>query len=193
MKKLLLVGILSLIFSCAKTSYKTIDFGAFSMTVPENWGKLERKRIDSFVGGLITDTADTLTFDLGWYSGDISDDFPMVYDTASIVELTKKERELLPKTKHLIVEDYFETANIDFKEYMKYQYEYDTIECFRAKIITPTNKGYGATGIYIDSLSRSGSNKVSFNFYGFYLTDKTQAEFLKALKTLQFKKYCSQQ
>ena len=191
MNKPLSILISLLICSCASLKYKTIDFGAFEITVPEKWNKYERKGIDSYVGGIITDKRDTLKFDYGWYSGDISTDFPMVYDKESLAELSKREKELLPQTKHLIVEDLF-YSNVDFKEYLKYNVEYDTIECFPAKIITPKNKGYGGTGIYIDSLSgsRIDYNKTKLSFYGWYLNDKTQKEFIKALKTLRFEDKC---
>ncbi|KQC32677.1 hypothetical protein AAU57_04580 [Nonlabens sp. YIK11] len=191
MRKTLSILILLLIFSCTQREYKTIDFGQFEITVPENWNKYEAKGIDSYVGGIITETNDTLDFDFGMYSGDLSrSDFPMVYDSLGLAELTEKELELLPKTKHLIVDTI--TGDIDFKEYLQYQFEYDTIDCFQAKIITPRNKGFGGTGIYIDSLTGTKRNfdKIKFGFYGFYLNDKVQAEFLKALKTLKFKKYC---
>lgn len=191
MRKTLSILILLLIFSCTQREYKTIDFGQFEITVPENWNKYEAKGIDSYVGGIITETNDTLDFDFGMYSSDLSrSDYPMVYDSLGLTELTKKELELLPKTKHLIVDTI--TGDIDFKEYLQYQFEYDTIDCFQAKIITPRNKGFGGTGIYIDSLTGTKRNfdKIKFGFYGFYLNDKVQTEFLKALKTLKFKKYC---
>jgi hypothetical protein len=192
MRKTLSILILLLIFSCSQRKYKTIDFGQFEITVPENWNEYERKGIDSYIGGIITDTNDSLKFDFGMYSGDLSkSDYPMVYDSTGLAELTKKELELLPKTKHLIVKDLF-YADVDFKEYLQYQFVFDSIDCFRAKIITPRNKGYGGTGVFIDSLAgtKQNYNKIRFNFYGWYLNDKVQAEFIKALKTLKFKKYC---
>jgi len=191
MNKTLSILILLLNFSCGKQNYKTIDFGKFEITVPENWNKYERKGIDSYVGGIITDKNDTLNFDFGRYSADISrSDFPMVYDSIGLAELTKKERELLPETKHLIVDSL--SGDINFKEYLKYQFEYEKIDCFKAKIITPRNKGCGGTGIYIDSLNgnRKNYDKVKIGFYGWYLSDKTQSEFIKALKTLRFEEYC---
>ncbi|OBX21086.1 hypothetical protein LX77_03859 [Gelidibacter algens] len=193
MKKTLSILIILLICSCAKRSYKIIDYGQFKITVPEKWNKYERKGIDSYIGGIITDKNDTLKFDLGKYSADVSTDLPMIYTKEMLSELAKKERELLPKTKHLVVEDWT-YEGIDIKEYLKYDVEYYTIDCINAKIITPKNKGFGSSGIYIDSLSglKQNYDKLKFNFYGQYLSDKTQAEFIKALKTLRFEKYCGQ-
>lgn len=195
MKKLPSILILLILFSCSPRQYKTIDFGQFEITVPQTWNRYERNGIDSYVGGIITDTKDSLNFDFGRYSADLSEQqLPMVYDSSGLKELTKKELELLPNTKHLIVEDLSKT-NVDYKKYMQYQFEFDSIDCYRAKIITPTNKGYGYTGIYIDSLTGSSANydKIGIGFYGSYLNDVVQAEFIKALKTLRFKKYCLQQ
>jgi len=191
MKKLLSISILLIIFSCSKKEYKTIDFGKFEITVPENWSKYEAIGIDSYVGGIITETNDTLSFDFGMYSSDLSKkDFPLLYDSLRLAELTKKERSLLPKTKHIIVDSI--TEDIDFQEYLQYQFEYDSIDCFQAKIITPRNKGFGGSGIYIDSLkgTKDNFNKIRFGFYGWYLNDNVQSEFIKALKTLKFKNNC---
>ena len=78
---------------------------------------------------------------------------------------------------------------------MQYQTEFDSIDCFKAKIITPKNKGYGGSGIYIGNLTgkEEKQNEIGIGFYGWYLNEKTQAEFIKALKTLRFEKYCGQQ
>lgn len=193
MKQSIVILIILLIFSCNTSDYKTIDFKSFEITVPRDWKKCKIEGIDSYVGGLITDTNDTLIFDLGLYAPDVSEnDFPLVFDAAGLAELTEKERILLPQTKHLIVDSF--TENINFKEYLKYTTEYDSIACFSAKFITPKNKGFGATGIYIDSLSGSDSayNKLKFGFYGKYLADSTQVDFIKALKTLHFENNCPQ-
>ena len=162
------------------------------MTVPQNWNRFDARGIDSYVGGIITDTKDTLMFDYGWYSGDVTrNHFPMVYDSVTVKLLTKKERELLPNTKHLIVDSI--TGDIDLSNYTKYLFAYDSIDCYRAKFIVPRNKGYGATGIYIDSISGSKEqfNKTKFSFYGWYLKPTTHNQFLEALKTLKFPERCN--
>src|SRR5690606_28678501 len=98
MNRLLILLFLLLLFSCPEKKYKTIDFGQFEITVPENWNRYERQGIDSYIGGIITDTKDTLKFDLGRYSADLTKEYPMVYDSIGLAELTKKELELLPNT-----------------------------------------------------------------------------------------------
>ncbi len=191
MRLTLPIIIVLLICSCKSKNYKTIDFEEFVITVPANWNRVEISGMDSYIGGIITDKNDTLSFDYGWYSNDISKDFPMVYDNESILELTQLERKLLPNTKHLIVDDLFH-SDVNYKDYLKYNVQIETVDCYTAKLITPRNKGYGGTGIYIDSLngSRSDYNKNKLGFYGWYLSDGTQKEFLKALKTIKFPRSC---
>lgn len=60
-----------LLFSCGKQGEdtKTIDFGEFTMEVPEDWQSFSRQGYDSKVGG-ITNGKDELVYDYGWYSYD---------------------------------------------------------------------------------------------------------------------------
>ncbi len=192
MKKILLINILLLFFSCKpKSDFKTLDFDSFEITVPQSWKEIEIRGIDSYVGGIVTNEKDTLIFDIGAYSPDASEhDLPLVYDKKSYAELTYKQKKQLKKTKHLIVEKL--SGKIDFKMYLTQKSEIVNIDCFKAKIITTRNKGFGTTGIYIDSLKGGGqnTNKIKFCLYGQNLKEKTEKEFLKSLKTIRLKKYC---
>jgi len=195
MKKPFIFLTILLTISCNQSDYKTIDFGSFEITVPRNWKEYEMKGMDSYVGGLITSERDTLIFDLGWYSGDITKNPEfLVYEKAEYIEFSDAKKEKLKNTKHLIVDDYLKTE-FDPREYFKHQFKEDNIDCFTAKFITPTNKGFGASGIYIDSLkgSRKTHNKTSMSFYGNNLSDSIQTDFFSALKTMRLKKYCSKQ
>lgn len=192
MRKTLSLIILILFFSCEKSEYKTVDFDAFEITVPSSWKKHKAKGIDSYVSGLITDKNDTLIFDLGWYSGDLTkNNRVLVFDKIEYSEFSEKQKNRLKQMKHLIVDDNL-TAEYDAKDYLAYEFTKDSIDCFEAKFITPTNKGFGASGIYIDSLKGGGSNsnKTRLSFYGNDLSESTQAEFFKALKNMQLKEYC---
>lgn len=194
MKKKLFVILLSIVIvSCQSNSeFKTIDFGDFEITVPQQWEELEFKGTDSYVGGIITPQKDSLIFDIGRYSSDITkNDFPLVFDKNSYAELTKKQKQLLKKTKHLIVDSL--SGNIDFGKYIKHKFVFYKIDCFNAKIITPTNKEFGTTGIYIDSLRGNSKDfsKVGMCFYGNDLKEKTQNQFVNALKTIKLKEYCN--
>ena len=186
MVRILLTLIFSLIIiSCSRNNYKTIDFGSFKITVPDDWNKYERSGIDSYIGGIVTDKLDTLNFDFGWYSGDISNSFPLVFDKETLKELSSKKLALLSDTKHLIMETWSDSnIEIDLNDYRKYDVHFDSIDCFNAKIILPRNKGFGSSGIFIDRMTVDG--KLKFNFYGNFLDNSTQQKFLKALKTLKF-------
>ncbi|WP_179006557.1 hypothetical protein [Winogradskyella forsetii] len=192
MRKTLSILILLLILSCDKSKNKTIDYGAFEITVPRSWSEYEIKGIDSYVSGLITDRNDTLIFDLGAYSPDLTRNPELlVFEESEYAELTTEQKEKLKGKKHLIVAD-FTSADYEPKNYLKYEFELDSIDCFQAKFIQPKIKGFGASGIYIDSLKGGGmnSNKIRLSFYGNDLADSTQADFFKALKNIRFKEYC---
>ena len=184
--------IVILIFACQKPEYKMVDFKAFEMIVPSDWSKHTIKGIDSYVRGLITDKNDTLIFDLGWYAGDLSKNNEiLVFDKPEYSEFTEKQKRQLEKVKHLVVDDFLNTEYNE-KDYLKYEYELGDIDCFQAKFIRPKNKGFGASGIYIDSLKggEPNSNKIRLSFYGNNLSDSTQADFFKALKSIKLIKYC---
>lgn len=189
-----LVFSLFLIVSCkTKTEFKKIDFESFEITVPQNWNKFEIKGIDSYVGGIITEQKDTLIFDIGGYSGDVmKHDFPLVYDKTGYAELSKKEKELLKKAKHLVVDSI--SGDIDFKKYLTQKFVMQKIDCFQGKLITPINKEFGTTGLYIDSLkgSKKEFNKTKMSFYGQNLKEKTEKEFINALKSIKLKGYCNE-
>ncbi|MFI2744660.1 c-type cytochrome [Zhouia sp. PK063] len=73
---IILVLMVSLIYLFAngfgiKSANEKIDFGAFEMTIPHDWKKVEFKGIDGYVGG-ITNGIDSLTFDYSWYSYDFN-------------------------------------------------------------------------------------------------------------------------
>ncbi|MFI2743360.1 hypothetical protein ACG2LH_11520 [Zhouia sp. PK063] len=192
MRKTLSILILTLILACQKPEYKTVDFKAFKITVPSSWNKHKIKGIDSYVSGLITDKNDTLIFDLGWYSHDLTKNPELlVFEESEYAEFTTEQKEKLKGTKHLVVADYT-SADFQAKDYLKYEFEIDSIDCFEAKFIKPRNKGFGASGIYIDSLKGGGpnSNKTRLSFYGNNLSDSTQVEFFRALKTIKLTKYC---
>ncbi|MCD0471933.1 hypothetical protein [Flavobacterium sp. JAS] len=182
----------TLIISCTpKSKFKTIDFISFEMTVPQNWNKIIIRGTDSYVGGIVTDQKDTLIFDIGGYSGDVmKNDFPLVYDKKGYDELSKEQKGRLKKAKYLVVDSL--SGDIDYKKYLKQKFVMQKIDCFNAKLITPTNKELGTTGLFIDSLEGSTKeyNKVSMSFYGRNLKEKTEKQFIIALKTIKLRDYC---
>lgn len=190
--KFLSILILLIAVSCTQSRYKTIDYQSFEITVPKKWQKHEMTGTDSYVGGLITDKKDTLTFDIGRYSLDLSKSKQaLVYDKKEYSQLSEEEKEKLKDTKHLIIENH-ETVKYDAASYAKYKSVVDNIDCFKVNFIIPTNNGYGMSGIYINNLDKVDSSYPATNmsFYGTDLSEKTQSKFFKALKKMKLKKYC---
>jgi hypothetical protein len=90
---LTLVGILT---SCEKVKRdkKSLDFGRFTIEVPGTWDKVKRKGIDSYVGQIAIDENDTLNFDLGWYSSDLTDD-PNLQDSVSWATIDNRKAKIV--------------------------------------------------------------------------------------------------
>ncbi|OOQ56866.1 hypothetical protein [Mucilaginibacter pedocola] len=72
MKKILILSLFSLfIFSCGEADNKqneltdngVLDLGSFSIKLPDGWHYAKADGIDSFVGSIVTNSADTLNFD----------------------------------------------------------------------------------------------------------------------------------
>lgn len=65
--------LINTIFSCNDTfdDYKLLDFDFFLIEVPSNWDKFPLQGYDSKVGGM-TNSTDSLIYDFGWYSDDLS-------------------------------------------------------------------------------------------------------------------------
>ena len=178
--------------SCETSNFKTADFGSFEMEVPTKWIEYQFDGTDSYVGGLITDDNDTLIYDLGWYSQDVYNRPELlVYYKSDYDQLTNKQKNKLENIDHYIITDY-KNADYDPKDYLANEFEIDSVDCFKAVFVRTKNDGFGISGIYIDSLkgSKAEYDKTKFNFYGQDLSEKTQEEFIKALKTLDFKNYC---
>lgn len=55
-----------------------LDFGKFSLAVPETWRSFSGQGYDSMVGG-VTDGQDTLRFDYGWYSYRFQNETPATH------------------------------------------------------------------------------------------------------------------
>lgn len=188
MRKVFLI-LLLVIISCKSSENKTVDFGSFEIEVPRDWRELELKGIDSYVGGIITGGNDTVIFNLGYYSNDVSTNSgEMVFDSIFVSELSKKGNHTSTRRFNEKLDSIFES--LDTRKYRRYKVKYDSMDCFQAKIITSEIKGFGATGIYIDRLKKGDFNDISFSFYGNRLSDSIQKQFLKALKSLNFKAYC---
>jgi hypothetical protein len=136
-----------------------MDFGVFSLQVPVTWTKLNSEEIDSYSGRIAIDLKDTLSFDLGLYSNNLSEIQVVILDGKTVIDPDK-----------------FRKTNISW----------DTVDGHISKIVYPVRSGLGVTGIYIDSLSTNSSGTVKFNLYGVDLKPINERLFLQSLKTLKF-------
>ena len=51
-----------------------LNFGKFTIEVPEKWERVKQQGYDSFVGGIRTSKGQIISFDLGWYSNKLDVD-----------------------------------------------------------------------------------------------------------------------
>ena len=70
------IVLFSLVVGCKSSklvsTFKQLDFGAFTIQAPSSWEKVTKRGIDSYVGAIKIDSQDTLHFDLGMYSNTLS-------------------------------------------------------------------------------------------------------------------------
>jgi hypothetical protein len=155
-----------------------MDFGAFTIQTPGHWHRMILHGIDSYVGAIVIDSTDTLTFDLGWYSNDLAEYQEVIMSDGKTYYISNSDTAYNPTL--------FDSANRD--KVIKSHISWDTIDGRRAKILSPIKPGTGITGIYIDSLWTSGSDHDRFNLYGKDLKPVNEKAVLEALRTLKFKK-----
>jgi hypothetical protein len=184
MQKLLNVILVFCFASCGSTSpkgdKKILDFGKFTIETPTSWSKIEKNGIDSYVGAIVIDSTDTLSFDLGWYSNRLNESEPTFFDSSMIGNI---DTSLINISDIIFVKD---RMLVDPDMYKKNNVTWDTIDGRRAKIVHPRQSGNGTTGIYIDSLWISGSDVDRFNLYGTNLKIENEKKVLKSIRTLKF-------
>jgi hypothetical protein len=161
MRITLLVLILSFISytaSAQTVSTEILDFGSFTMDAPHGWTKIKLQGVDDFVGRIAIDKQDTLNFNLGFFANSME--------------------------QHDEPEDYYGDNPEKFSKSKVLQ---SIINGRKAKILTPKKHGIGMTGVYFDSLWRSGQDIVKFNLVGHNLKKENESAVLKAIQTLQFR------
>lgn len=183
MQKLLTVLVFSVgLFSCGDPENigerKSLDFGYFTIETPSGWKKIKERGIDSYVGRIAIDQHDTLNFDLGWYSNDLTEYQEVKLSDGKTYYISSNDTAYSPTlvdsaNKHKVVKS---TAT------------WDTIDGRRAKILSPIKSGIGTTGIYIDSLWQAGADVDKFNMYGANLKPENEKAVLAAFRTLKFHK-----
>ncbi len=162
---------------------KTIDLGAFTIDAPTSWHPIKQAGIDSYVGQIAIDDGDTLFFDLGWYSNDLSEDPLFTVHHKNIYLL---DEELLYKEDSLVYTFVGTTDSINVNRYFKDSVSWETIDNRRAKIVRPKKTGVGTTGIFIDSLWQAGSAVDRFQMNGKNLKPENEKLLLAAIKTIKF-------
>lgn len=178
--------LITLILSCGDGSKKSpqtkmLDFGKFTILTPLNWNPIKGRGIDSYVGGILIGSTDTLNFDLGFYSNTLSEREPDLLFREELKNLGPN----WDTTKFIIINYRDE---IDLDKYKTYNLAWDTIDQRLAKILFPIRSGKGTTGVYIDSVGINPSvGRIRFNLYGTDLNEKNEKDLLNAIRTIKFK------
>ncbi|MBT1702299.1 hypothetical protein [Chryseosolibacter indicus] len=183
---LLTASTLLLLLACKskEKQLKTIDLGSFTIEAPTSWHPIKQAGIDSYVGQIAIDDRDTLFFDLGWYSNDLSEDQLFTVHEKNIYLL---DEELLYNEDSLVYTFVGTTDSINVNRYFKDSVAWEVIDNRRAKIVRPKKTGVGTTGIFIDSLWQAGSAVDRFQMNGKNLKPENEKHLLTAIRTLKFK------
>lgn len=137
--------------------------------------------IDSYVGRIALDSADTVSFDLGLYSNNLEEDVPALIPKSHIKYFNETD---LAEPYVVIIEDADTLLNPE--TFKKNVISYEKVDTYQAKLVRPKKSGIGTTGVYIDSLWSAGDSKGKFQLSGQNLKPNNEALFLIALRTLKF-------
>jgi hypothetical protein len=186
MNKLLIAIIVIVIIACSQPQQKddtnTLDFGNFTIDAPKSWKPIKEKGVDSYVGRIVIDENDTLSFDLGCYSNKLYESVSLALDSSMIDSV---DTDVIDMRTLLFVNN---GARVNLDKLTKNEVLWDTIDGRKAKVVYPKKSGRGTTGIYIDSLWVRGFDVDKFNLYGEDLKPENEKKVLQALKTIKFKK-----
>ena len=159
-----------------KAGKHTLDFGSFTIETPDNWTQIEEQiPYDSFVGSIAVDANDTIYFDLGLYSNNLTEYLKMNDGNSTLFYLKENS------SNHIVKGD-----SLTIDSLVKSKFIWDIIDHRKAKIVAPKISGIGTTGIYIDSLWKVEDNIDKFNLYGTDLNPVTEKLLLESIKTLKF-------
>ena len=149
-------------YSCSSNSEQTkvLDFKSFQITVPQSWDAIEFDGIDSQIGGIAIDQADTVVFDYGYYSDDLQNVEELNnYDYIEVDGYHAKI--VIPKNSGAgITGIYIDSLSVD------------TLE-----------GGNDPTGVWPESLQMINKFQIS----GYDLKPRNEQLFLEAIKTIEFK------
>lgn len=148
--RLLLTIILATLPGCTdkqRGGTKTLDFGEFTIDVPSTWQTVRTKGMDSYVGLMTLDHGDTVSFDLGWYSNSLEEEYKFKVENGDVY--LKNEKESISNS--VLFGFYGKADTVDIEKFKVNNVTWTTIDGKRAKLIQPKNTGTGTTGIYFDS------------------------------------------
>ncbi len=172
--------ILIILFSCTNNKQsvnvgtKLLDYGYFTIEVPQEWKRVNAQGIDSYVGEIHIDSNTVINFDLGWYSNDLvegSEDYIIRNDSLIVLKKSPIPNVTKPREDYRGKPDSSNIAALTIN-----QKRWITIDGYKTKLITPTRTGKGTTGIYIDSLWNAGNSNDKFQMNGHNLTPKQQEQ-----------------
>ncbi len=168
------------IFACTSNNetskLKTLDFGSFTIQTPNNWTKKKVKGIDSYVGQILLDSSDVLTFDLGPYSNDLTEYQEVIMADGKRYYINSNDTSAIPTL----------IDSTRKYEVIKSNVLWDTIDGRLSKLLTPIHSGIGTTGIYVDSLWGIGNERDRFNLYGINLKSTNEKAVIEAFQTIKF-------
>ncbi|MEC3908418.1 cytochrome c [Tamlana sp. 2201CG12-4] len=130
-----------------------LNFGTFSMKIPRYWKKIEFDGIDSYIGG-ITNETDSLTFDYGWYSYNLSYENreKQLFATDTIngkIALITKPKEVGNGTLGIYIEEAYKKNRFNFlgKNILDEQIVFEIFKSIRFKDSDTTlnSKSFGFT------------------------------------------------
>lgn len=181
MKYSLILSFLILL-NCENSKTKKEDFNVFEIEIPKTWKKIKLKGIDSNVGAIITDKNDTIFYDYGLYSNDLTEN-PIIIDK-KMLSFIKESNKNFDKSEFIVV------SNLDSVNIENYKLNNETnaiISNLNCKIINPKKIGNGITGIYFPNVKKSDSKIIKFNLIGTNLNEDNNELLLQAFHTIKFK------
>ena len=181
MKYSLILSFLILL-NCTNSKTKKEDFNVFEIEIPKTWIKIKLKGIDSNVGAIITDENDTIFYDYGLYSNDLTEN-PIIIDK-KMLSFIKESNKNFNESEFIVVN------NLDSVNIENYKLNNETsaiISNLNCKIINPKKIGNGITGIYFPNVKKSDSKIIKFNLIGTNLNENNNELLLQAFHTIKFK------
>ncbi len=164
---------------------KEMDFGSFSMKMPDNWNYIEARGIDSFVGKISLDAKDTIYFDYGMYSNSLKEELGFIITKDSVFEEIRNEN-INDTLNRYVLKFYAKRDTLNFEKLYKTEESFEMINNLEAKIITPKKNRIGTTGVFFENTSTK-SKGMRFQISGYNLSQKNQKAFLKVIRTIKFK------